>query len=100
MIPMLNPGDSFLDESIPVNVLYRRRNYFKQIKRMLWGRIVDEGCYRCESCGSSRHLTLHHKVPLEFGGSNEPENIEPLCSICHQMKHRQFGIRYGRNSND
>ncbi|WP_455424807.1 HNH endonuclease [Dryocola sp. LX212] len=41
----------------------------------LCGRVVD----LCES-------ELDHKVALQFGGNNEPENLWTLCIPCHEDK--------------
>lgn len=43
----------------------------------LCGRVVD----LCDS-------ELDHKVALQFGGSNEPDNLWTLCVECHQSKSR------------
>jgi len=29
---------------------------------------------------------IDHKVPLEQGGSNDDDNLQPLCNDCHQAK--------------
>lgn len=45
--------------------------------------------YRCAGCGCvwvSGRDQMDHKVPLEQGGSNDDDNLQPLCNDCHQAK--------------
>jgi 5-methylcytosine-specific restriction endonuclease McrA len=53
--------------------------------------------HTCQSCGWShqqwnpsdpRHLELHHIEHHVSGGTNQEENLETLCNICHDQKHR------------
>jgi hypothetical protein len=39
---------------------------------------------RCRMCGSARTLEIHHMVPRVKGGSNLPDNLITLCSMCHK----------------
>jgi len=38
---------------------------------------------RCFKCGSQESLDRAHVIDLSDGGSNLPENLRPLCSLCH-----------------
>lgn len=38
---------------------------------------------KCVHCGSVEHLTIGHIIPVEFGGSNQPSNIQPECLTCN-----------------
>lgn len=40
---------------------------------------------RCELCGDSRTLEIHHIVPLVFGGSDSDENKITVCRKCHAV---------------
>lgn len=44
------------------------------------------GC-KCVNCGSRKHIEYHHIVPLVKGGTNNWENIVPLCYECHLKAH-------------
>jgi len=46
--------------------------------------------------GESMHL--HHKKPLSEGGSNCPENLEPMTAKQHRERHKQQGdfSRWGK----
>lgn len=53
--------------------------------------IRDE--YTCQRCGAegakegSAQLEVHHITPVSEGGSNHKENLETLCSDCHNSHH-------------
>lgn len=52
-----------------------------------WERVKIDSGHRCLACGRT-DLTLEpdHVVPLSRGGSNEIENIQPLCGPCNRRK--------------
>jgi hypothetical protein len=61
------------------------------VARMILRR--DRGCCRVPGCRSSRWLQIHHIVPREVGGSNDPDNLICLCFAHHQALHRnKIGI--------
>ena len=43
--------------------------------------------YRCALCDNTRYLQIHHVVPRGEGGSNRPDNLITLCSVCHAHVH-------------
>ena len=43
--------------------------------------------YRCVKCGSQKSLHVHHKIPLNKGGTNSLDNILTLCERCHNLEH-------------
>jgi len=44
---------------------------------------------KCDQCGREDKLTIHHKIPLSYGGTNHPSNIAILCRFCHSEKHHR-----------
>ena len=55
---------------------------------------------RCAQCGRSPledQVKLHvdHKIPQEWGGTNDIENLQPLCSECNEGK-RNFYATYDK----
>ena len=42
---------------------------------------------KCSACGSSKNLQVHHKIPLSKNGVDEVENLEVLCTLCHNKIH-------------
>jgi 5-methylcytosine-specific restriction endonuclease McrA len=50
---------------------------------------------RCAMCGKTPvedaiKLTIDHIVPLDWGGSNDPENLQPLCQECNAGKKAHY----------
>lgn len=45
---------------------------------------------RCLSCGQSHDLEIDHIVPLEKGGTNTSDNLQPLCAPCNKKKGRSI----------
>lgn len=42
--------------------------------------------YTCQYCGSSKHLTLDHVIPLSKGGQHTWDNVVTACEQCNQRK--------------
>lgn len=45
-------------------------------------KVLAEG--ECRACGATDELDPAHLFPRGLGGSNDPENIVPLCRTCHR----------------
>jgi 5-methylcytosine-specific restriction endonuclease McrA len=41
---------------------------------------------KCLACGKAKKLTADHIVPLARGGSDDIENLQPLCNYCNTRK--------------
>ena len=50
----------------------------------------------CVVCGSDRDLELDHVKPLSLGGSDELENLQLLCRVCHKEKSRRDVLLWSR----
>lgn len=50
-------------------------------------RIIKDRGNKCEECPITDNLTVHHKVKLAHGGTNDPKNLQVLCLDCHRKKH-------------
>lgn len=57
----------------------------------------DQRCSQCGRTPSEDHVKLHvdHKIPQAWGGTNEVENLQPLCSDCNEGK-RNFYATYDK----
>lgn len=46
--------------------------------------ILERDQKKCQVCGDGDYtLTIHHKIPIKFGGSNLPTNLITICKTCH-----------------
>ena len=52
--------------------------------------ILHEAGYKCANpvCRTILTLDIHHIVEVSDSGSNEPDNLLPLCPNCHAHHHR------------
>ncbi len=70
-----------------------------------WGKIREEVFRRyhdcCADCGSMFDLTVHHKLPLSQGGTNDIENLILICKDCHEARHDRkfFGRSFDADEN-
>lgn len=68
-------------------------NWYRSIRSALgpagWKTLRKQNLVNeCELCGShespgDRGLSLHHIVPVLYGGTNSPDNFMTLCEPCH-----------------
>lgn len=42
---------------------------------------------KCERCGETRRLQVHHKTYVRFGGEELLDDLESLCVWCHSQEH-------------
>ena len=42
----------------------------------------------CEKCGRTIGLEVHHKIPIIEGGTDNIDNLQVLCGICHNEVHK------------
>jgi len=58
-----------------------------------WNDLKRKYNYTCAICGKKEpeiHLTQDHIIPLSKGGSNDIENIQPLCKRCNSIKNAKI----------
>jgi 5-methylcytosine-specific restriction endonuclease McrA len=58
----------------------------------LWLRDLCGG--RCAACGAGGPLEPDHVVPISWGGSNWPSNLQPLCRSCNASKGDRHATDY------
>jgi 5-methylcytosine-specific restriction endonuclease McrA len=50
--------------------------------------ILERDGWRCQNCGSSKHLDVHHQRPRSALGDDKETNLITLCRECHRILHR------------
>ena len=55
--------------------------------------IHERDCYTCKICGSTKQITVHHKLPVHRGGKGNLANCVCWCAVCHREYHKQWGLR-------
>ncbi len=61
-----------------------------------WEKLKAQYNWTCPACGRKEpeiQLTIDHIVPISKGGSDNIENIQPLCRSCNAKKHTKI-IKY------
>ncbi len=52
--------------------------------------VLHNGHFRCRACGATPSdgikLVVDHIVPVDWGGSSDIDNLQPLCEKCNQGK--------------
>ena len=51
--------------------------------------MIRQAGRKCQRCGRSGRLEVHHKVKVSKGGAKyDPANLEVICRACHFDEHR------------
>ncbi len=75
----------------------RRKNAIGFHSFWEWETLKAQYNWTCPCCGKSEptiKLTVDHIIPLSKGGSNNIENIQPLCGSCNSRKNNKQIIKY------
>lgn len=70
--------------NLPVT-LHPRRAMTKARRTRLW-EARGGVCLRCKLFWPLEDCEIDHRVALALGGSNEDDNMELLCWVCHSRK--------------
>jgi len=104
-IPNL-PTISKTVEDIMIRLLEQSGRLYKPIpyRSPLWQEIarqvkIRDG-WRCQKCGTSKTLDVHHRRKISEGGTNHPNNLITLCRSCHGNHHpERRKLKYGSSTN-
>jgi 5-methylcytosine-specific restriction endonuclease McrA len=53
-------------------------------------RILKRDGWKCQYCGSSTNLRVHHLVYRSQLGADVSDNLINLCVACHRREHNQI----------
>jgi 5-methylcytosine-specific restriction endonuclease McrA len=77
-------------EAFVAPVVIRLRSYVRlpraANRRLSRRAILARDGFRCQYCGSTRHLTIDHVVPRSRGGLDSWENVVTSCAPCNVRK--------------
>ncbi len=51
--------------------------------RRIRAAVLDRDGHRCQVCGSTQELEVHHVLPVAAGGTDDPSNLQTVCFDCH-----------------
>ena len=54
---------------------------------LLRHRLLERDGWRCQNCGSSKDLHVHHLTKRSELGDDTEENLITLCALCHKQIH-------------
>lgn len=54
------------------------------------GVVARKAGYKCEICGGTQGLQIHHKVLRSHGRSDRIENLQLLDITCHDLVHTKW----------
>ena len=56
----------------------------------LRNQVLRRDGWRCQVCGSTKNLQIHHKTLRSQQGSDDDLNLITLCAYCHDNLHRRL----------
>ena len=56
----------------------------------LRNQVLERDGWRCQNCGSSKDLHVHHVKARSKLGHDESRNLITLCVVCHRRQHGSF----------
>ena len=64
----------------------------RKIKSSIRKEIVDKQSNKCRKCNNplNQYFQIDHIVAIQFGGTDEMDNLQALCSNCH-LENGKFG---------
>jgi 5-methylcytosine-specific restriction endonuclease McrA len=63
--------------------------------RKLRSEVLKRDGWRCQTCGSSDDLQVHHLCSRSRLGDDTDENLITLCADCHSDIHRSDAVNNG-----
>lgn len=80
-------GDARTLEEFPfVGRIYRPRAKRAGVSPTVRRFVFARDGRRCRLCGCTERLEIDHIIPVVWGGTDEPENLQVLCKPCNLAK--------------
>jgi 5-methylcytosine-specific restriction endonuclease McrA len=57
--------------------------------RVICKKVFARDGWRCQNCGSSSNLQIHHIIRRSSLGHDSEQNLITLCKNCHEKIHRK-----------
>lgn len=70
--------------------ILRQRQLGRQAYGELRKQVLERDSWRCQNCGSSENLQVHHIQSRGRLGADTLENLTALCASCHRDVHLKF----------
>jgi len=51
--------------------------------------VLQRDRWRCQECGSSTQLEVHHLIKRSQLGDDTVDNLLTLCAACHRRRHQE-----------
>jgi 5-methylcytosine-specific restriction endonuclease McrA len=71
----------------PVHPKRRRLRLDPEAYDKLRKQVLPRDGWKCQICGSSRNLHVHHKQLRSQQGDDDDTNLITLCADCHEVLH-------------
>jgi 5-methylcytosine-specific restriction endonuclease McrA len=59
-------------------------------KKLPFRAVWDRDDWTCVRCGTHKHLTVDHIVPVSKGGTDDFSNLQTMCQPCNSSKGARF----------
>ena len=58
-----------------------------ELYEQLRNQVLRRDGWRCQSCGTTSNLEVHHQEFRSHSGDDSEQNLITLCSACHAAVH-------------
>jgi 5-methylcytosine-specific restriction endonuclease McrA len=65
-----------------------RQRLDPELYERLRRQVLRRDGWRCQGCGTSSNLEVHHREFRSQGGEDSDANLITLCVACHSLLHR------------
>ena len=70
------------------------------VTKLIKQKLFERASRKCEKCGSTRNLEVHHKIPIEQGGTHDLSNLKLLCHRCVMTNFEELHKKDERGGED